>query len=168
LRFRLTSYMKLKNIFLVLILLFAGSFLSADAQSRQTVSVLPDFSFFKLDGTSFTRNNMKAGVKSIIIYFDPGCDHCQHEVEAIGKRYNEFKDVAFYLVSANEKTQISSFMQTFGKDLNGRNNVTVLHDPELQFFYKFSPTTFPAIYVYSFQGKLIKQFSGTTKVDDLL
>lgn len=159
--------MKLKSIFCGTILTFL-TVLSANAQSKNSAGLLPDFKFFKMDDTPFTKSQMKAGVKSIIIYFDPGCEHCQHEMEAIGKRYSEFKDVAFYLVSANDKPQINTFMQTYGKGLNGKDNVTVLHDPELQFFYKFAPTSFPAIYVYSFQGKLIKRFSGTTKVEDLL
>jgi hypothetical protein len=154
--------MKLKS-FLLLFLITAGS-LSAIAQRP---AILPEFRFSKLDGTAFTKKQVKTEEKSIIIYFDPTCDHCQGEITAIGKRYKEFKNTSFYLVSANPKTEVSTFMQTYGKLLKDKKNVTVLLDTKMEFIPKFSPTQYPAIYVYS-RGKLLKYFSGTTNVSDIL
>ena len=137
------------------------------ALAQNQPNILPEFKFLKVDGTPFNKSQIKALEKSIIIYFDPSCDHCQDEIEKIGKRYGDFKNVSFYLVSANGKAEVSTFMQTYGKQLNGKKNVTVLLDTKMEFIPKFSPTQYPAIYVYS-QGKLIKYFSGTTNVNDIL
>jgi len=139
----------------------------APALAQKQPGILPEFKFLKLDGTSFTKSQIKAQEKNIIIYFDPTCDHCQVEIEKIGKRYNDFKNASFYLISANAKSEVSIFMQTYGKLLKDKKNVTVLLDTKGEFIPKFSPTQYPAIYVYS-QGKLAKYFSGTTNVNDIL
>jgi peroxiredoxin len=144
-------------------LLITGSF----AVMAQRPPLLPDFKFSKLDGTPFSKNEVKAQGKSIFIYFDPTCDHCQREIESIGKQYKEFTNVSFYLVSTSVKAEVSTFMQTYGKLLKDKKNVTVLLDTKREFIPKFSPTQYPAIYVYS-QGKLVKYFSGTTNVKDIL
>jgi hypothetical protein len=155
--------MRLKSV--IFLILITAAYLPVMAQNP--ASVLPEFKFSKLDGTSFSKNQIKGEEKSIIIYFDPTCDHCQGEITAIGKRYNDFKNVSFYLVSGHAKSEVSTFMQTYGKQLKDKKNVTVLLDPKMEFIPKFSPTQYPAIYVYS-KGKLLKYFSGTTNVNDIL
>jgi hypothetical protein len=157
--------MKLNGIFSWFLVFLVAASLSAAAQG--SAKILPEFKFYKLDGTAFTKSQINLQEKSIIIYFDPGCDHCQKEIESIGKRYNDFKNASFYLVSSYGKAEVDSFMRTYGKMLNGKKNVTVLLDPKMEFVVKFSPDFYPAIYVYS-RGKLIKQFSGTKNVDDIL
>ncbi|HCN83558.1 MAG TPA: hypothetical protein DIT07_08030 [Sphingobacteriaceae bacterium] len=157
--------MRFKGIFICSVTLLMVSCFSVMAQ--KTVTVLPDFKFVKMDGTLFTKTQLKPQEKSIFIYFDPTCEHCQKEADEIGKRYNDFKNVSFYLISTSPKTEVNTFMQTYGKKINGKKNVMPLLDPNREFMIKFAPTQYPAIYVYS-QGKLIKYFSGTTNVNEIL
>lgn len=157
--------MRFKSIFTCSLVLFMVSCFSVMAQ--KTVTVLPDFKFIRMDGTPFTKTQLRPQEKSILIYFDPTCEHCQKEADEIGKRYNDFKNVSFYLISTSPKTEVNMFMQTYGKKINGKKNVMPLLDPNREFMIKFAPTQYPAIYVYS-QGKLIKYFSGTTNVNEIL
>jgi len=155
--------MKLKVIIACSVFLF----ITICSSKAQPANILPDFRFVKMDGSPFTKSQINAQEKSIIIYFDPTCDHCQGEVVALGKRYKEFKNTSFYLVSSKTTPEVSTFMQTYGKQLKDKKNVTVLLDTKKVFIPEFSPTQYPAIYVY-FQGKLLKYFSGTTNVGDIL
>ena len=59
------------------------------------------------------------------------------------------------------------FMQTYGKKINGKKNVMVLLDPNNEFMMKFAPKQYPAIYIYS-KGKLLKEFSGITNINEIL
>jgi thiol-disulfide isomerase/thioredoxin len=157
--------MKFKGILICTLFLLLTCGFSAMAQKAG--SVLPEFKFVKMDGTAFTKSQIKPQEKSILIYFDPTCEHCQKEAEEIGKRYLDFKNVSFYLVSTAPKAEINMFMQTYGKKINGKKNVMTFLDPNHEFMIKFAPTQYPAIYVYS-QGKLVKYFSGTTNVNEIL
>jgi thioredoxin-related protein len=45
----------------------------------------------------------------ILIFFQPDCDHCQHEAEDIEKRMNEFKDYNLYFISSHPMDIIQQF-----------------------------------------------------------
>jgi hypothetical protein len=157
--------MRFKGIFTCSLILFIVCGFSAMAQ--KSVNILPDFKFVKMDGSAFTKSQIKPLEKSILIYFDPTCDHCQQEVEEIGKRFADFKNASFYLVSRSSKPEVNMFMQTYGKKINGKKNVMVLLDPKNEFMMKFAPKQYPAIYIYS-KGKLLKEFSGITNINEIL
>ena len=141
----------------------------SNAKSQQPkAAVMPDFKFYRLDDTPFTRNDITAGKKSMVILFDTSCEHCQHEMEDIGSRYADFKDINFYLVSLDDKPEITGFMQTFGKELNGKDNVTVLQDKDHLFIPKFLPTKYPAMYIYSAKQQLIEYIGGQKDVEDVI
>ncbi|MXV51118.1 redoxin domain-containing protein [Pedobacter sp. HMF7647] len=129
---------------------------------------IPDFSFKTLNDKPFTRADIKSGKKSMIILFDTSCEHCQHEMKDIGNRFTDFKNVNFYLVSMDGKTEIVKFMESYGKKLYGQKNVTVLTDSLRQFIPTFQPTKFPAMYAYAANGSLIEYFSGQHDVNDII
>lgn len=129
---------------------------------------LPEFTFQDMNGHLFTRNEVNKQKTSIFVFFDVTCEHCQHEIVDIGKRFNEFKNIQFYLVSMDTKMAILNFMTTYGKLLNGKSNVTVLTDFKPEFVQKFRPEKFPALFIYSKSGKLIKYLSGQKTAKDIL
>lgn len=130
---------------------------------------MPEFTFYRLkDSSAFTNENIEPGKKSLIILFDTSCSHCQAEMDSIGKHYNEFKKVNFYLVTLDAKPEIATFMNKYGAGLNGKKNVIILLDSAHEFIPKFQPTKYPAMYVYSEKKKLIKTFFGQKDVEEVL
>ena len=129
---------------------------------------LPEFMFQTMDGKVFTKAEMVKNKTSIFILFDVTCEHCMHEISDIAKNYDSFKDVEFYLVSMDNKQGILSFISNYGKGLYGRQNVTVLQDFRSEFVQKFRPERFPALFVYSKTGSLIKYMAGQKKSADIL
>ncbi len=158
----------MKNIVLVLfMLLFAGCNRTKSEQSEE--ATMPGFTFYTItDSTAFTENDILPGKKSIIILFDTGCSHCQSEIDSLGKHYNDFKKINFYLVSFDAKSEILKFMTKYGSRLNGKKNVIILQDTAHEFIPKFKPTKLPAMYVYSEDKKLIKSFAGQKKIEDVV
>lgn len=129
---------------------------------------LPDFTFEGMNGKLFTKANVDKTKTSIFIFFDVTCEHCQHEIVDIGKNYASFKNVRFYLVSMDNKNSIMQFISTYGKQLYGKPNVTILQDFKPEFVQKFRPEKFPALFIYSKSGELIKYLSGQKKAKDIL
>lgn len=136
--------------------------------AQNPVNTIPEFTFFRLDGTPFTRSHLSKTNKIIFIFFDVTCHHCQKEAQTIGKNYSAFKGTSFYMVSLDEPPAIRQFMSTYGKGLYEKKNVTLLQDKNRQFIPKFYPSRYPAIFVYSPQGKLIKYFDSEIPIQQLL
>lgn len=150
-----------------LILLFIA--MSAQVQSQVRDSIMPDFEFIRVDDASvFTKSNLPSDKKVMFVLFDTSCSHCQQEALTIGKHFTEFKNIDFYFVSMDNKKSINRFMETWGKELKTKENVTVLLDTNRNFITKFQPTRFPAMYIYSEKQKLIKYFGGQKNLEEVL
>ena len=160
--------MSLKH-FTLLAALFLLAF-SMQAQSNAQPSEIPAFTFFKLeDNAPFTQQELPASGRVVLVFFDPGCGHCQEEAEAIGNNLDKFKDASFYFITMQDKPLIQEFVDKYGKKLTGKGNVTFLHDSNYEFIGKFNPTEFPSLYVYSATNKrLVKYLHGPKKINTIL
>lgn len=130
---------------------------------------IPAFTFFKLaDGTPFTKSELPASGRVVLVFFDPGCGHCQEEAEAIGNNLDRFKDASFYFIAMQDKPLIQEFIAKYGKKLKGKSNVTFLHDGNYEFISKFNPSEYPSLYVYSANGQLVKYLHGPKEINTIL
>lgn len=156
--------MSLTALFLTICL----SLLFTRGYAQKTPDTIPDFTFYKLDGSAFTKGQLQKGGPAIFILFDCGCEHCQRELVDIGNHFSDFKNVSFYLVTLDRKEEIEKFMNSFGRNLNGKSNVTLLQDKNMQFIPRFKPLRYPGIFIYSAAGKYIFSNSGSTPLKDIL
>jgi peroxiredoxin len=147
--------------------IFSGLILESYAQSGPA-QIIPDFTFNRFNGQSFSRKDLAKNKKIVIVFFDVTCDHCQNELKAISEKIENFKKAEFYLVSMDNTASIQSFMQKFASKMNGRVNVTLLRDPNRQFIARFRPIQFPATYVYDSNLRLVKYFGQNSRVADIL
>lgn len=158
----------MKNILIALSLLLIAGCHRAKSQQYDGAA-MPGFTFYAYENDApFTNDDIEEGKKSIVVLFDTNCSHCQAEIDSIGKHYNDFKQLNFYLVTLDAKPEIEKFMSTYGKGLNGKKNVTVLLDTAHEFIPKFQPTKYPALYVYSENKKLIKYFAGQNDIKEII
>jgi len=141
----------MKRVSVLLLLLSIYFF----GKAQQPAAMIPDFNFFKLDGTSFTNKNLEQGKKIFFVFFDPGCDHCQHAMNDISIHHNELNKVALYLISVDIKERINNFLATYGKNLRSKKNVIVLQDLKNEFIQKFKPRKYPSMFLYSSEKKLL-------------
>ncbi|MGK9119289.1 peroxiredoxin family protein [Olivibacter jilunii] len=154
-----------------LIVAFVFCFTSACAQkTNQVPKEIPEFTFYTVDKDApFTRNNLASNGKNIVIlFFDPGCSHCQQEVLALGKNYNSIKNINLYMVAMQEKNLINAFMSMYGGQLRNKKNVTLLHDKNYEFIGRFKPTQYPATFVYGGDKKLKKYWDGEKKTEEII
>ncbi len=160
--------MTLKHLTL-LVILFLSAF-SMQAQDNVQPAEIPSFTFFTLaDNSPFTQRELITSGRIVLVFFDPGCSHCQEEIGAIGENLDKFKDASFYFITMQDKPLILEFVGKYGKKLKGKNNVTFLHDGNYEFIGKFNPTEYPSLYVYSAANKrLVKYLHGPTKINTIL
>ena len=153
---------------ILLIAFFFIGFISGSYAQTGLPKTIPDFTFYKMNGESFSRKDLTKNRKIVIVFFDVTCDHCQKELKALSEKIDELKKAEFYLVSMDNVTGIQMFMKKYAPKMNGRANVTLLTDLNQQFITRFLPVQYPATYVYGPDWRLIKYFGQNNKVDDLM
>ena len=138
-------------------------------QSEPILSI-PDFKLYKVkSGFGFEKSDIPTGKNTVFILFDPSCGHCQLEANALSQNYDKVKDINILYVSMNDPALMSSFLSSFGKELDGKPNVEVLYDRDQEFIRKFHvPNMFPANYVYGSDGQLKSYWEGEKNINEII
>ncbi|MGY0038014.1 redoxin domain-containing protein [Pedobacter sp. NJ-S-72] len=97
-------------------------FFSLSAAAQDIGSTMPNAIFYNRDNTPFSTYNIPKGKKSLIIFFDATCDHCQKVVAQMSKRTKELKNINVYMISQDEYRSIDYFMTNFGKPFLQQKN----------------------------------------------
>jgi len=150
---------------LIITLFFCANQLFAQPEPAKSI---PEFTFYTLNDLPFTQKQLKKEGKILFLFFDATCPHCQYEMQQIAAHYKDFINTSFYFVSMDKKQQIQNFINTYGRQLNGKNNVTVLADPNRQFLEKFKPSQFPALYIYNTKHQLLKYWDNSANIDQVM
>lgn len=140
---------RVNKIFLLLL------FCTTSVVAQVPAKTIPSFTFKRIDKTVFSNKNLEQGKLLFFVYFDAGCDHCQHAIQYISQHSEEFKKAAIYLVTLDSLKAITGFMAKYGSNLKSKKNVTLLQDPNYEFMLKFKPRKYPSMFLYSAKGELI-------------
>lgn len=152
--------------FLSLVFFLTLIFNNVTAQAPATI--IPEVSLFTLDGKPFLTKNIATGKKSLFVFFDANCDHCQRAVNRISTRYSDVKAANLYLVTLDSKPVLQGFMSSYGKNLQNKKNVTLLQDLKYQFIPHFKPKKYPGVFLYSPQKKLLMYTNDEREVDKVI
>lgn len=106
--------------------------------------------------------------KLILVHFWASwCPPCQREMSLVLNLAVETKKkMTVVLVSGDESLlEMKKFLNLFTVDQ--LNNLTVLHDPSRIWGSQFGVTGFPESYLYGFDGKLVRKWTGELSKADL-
>lgn len=151
----------------IYLLSFLTTFLFFTAKAQTPDPVMPDFQFYKADGSIFTKAQINPGHKSLVVFFDATCSHCQKTVLQLSKRYAELTQLNIYLVSLDQHVTMNYFMSQYGKNLEGKKNVLLLEDRDHIFIPLFKPSKYPSLFLYSPKNQLSYYTSGDEKLPRL-
>lgn len=155
-----------KTLLAVLFLVFA-TFMPAAAQSNTTAKIkkLPNFSFYDLKGKKFGADQVKYDKYLTIVYFDPSCEHCIAQTEAMIKQWAKFKHTKMIWVSISDPEPIAEFKQKY---FPKNNDIIFLSDKDLKVFTYFPDIIdTPTIMIYNKDKNRVAML-GETTVDKIL
>ncbi|WP_428655087.1 TlpA family protein disulfide reductase [Runella sp.] len=148
-------------------LLFVKTYqgMAAKKQTEQQLQHLPSVALVGLDSTSFA---LHPNTKPIVIfYFDPHCEHCQNEANALKKQANAFENVTLLWLSTERLWVLREFEQKYGLQKT-IPSLKIAHispqDADKQFGFR----TVPTILMYDTEGNLTKKYVGETKIEAIL
>lgn len=155
--------MKTSALLILLLLQFVDP-VAAQTPARK----IPECTFFKLDGTRFSTNDILPGRASVFIFFDVTCSHCQSSVKTLAANYDKLINSVVYLVTLDRKDAVEKFMSIYGRPFLNKENVRVLQDLQYEFIPKFRPEKYPAMFLYDKHQKLVLHIHDEKKIPDIL
>ncbi|MCB0853697.1 MAG: hypothetical protein KDD63_15840 [Bacteroidetes bacterium] len=157
----------MKTVF-IKILFLSGWVIFPQLGFSQQVS-LPAFSFYDLDGNTVTNESLDNARSTLIMLFDPYCDHCDQQAEWIAAAAGDFKEIQLVFVTIEPEIEpIKDFQKRhFGE--SSLKHVIFLQDKDFVFETYFGYTD-DAINIYCYKPgqKLPKYFGKEQEAEKLL
>lgn len=127
-------------------------------------SQLPAFMMTLTTGQQVMSNTLPGNL--ILVFYNPGCDHCQREAEAIRKELDAFSKHSIYFIAASPMDTITKFAADY--DLAGRANVVFAKAEIPDVIREMGPLGTPSLFIYSKDRQLVKRFDGETNVEEII
>jgi peroxiredoxin len=127
-------------------------------------SELPAFMMTLTSGQQLMSDTLPGNL--ILIFYNPGCDHCQREAEAIRKDLDAFNHHTIYFIAASPLETITQFAADY--DLAGLSNIIFARAEISDVIREMGPIGTPALFIYSKDKQLVKRFDGETDVEEII
>lgn len=129
-----------------------------------TTNDVPNLSLTTVDGEEITFKEDFQG-KTMLVLFQPDCDDCQREAQAIKDDIAAFKDYKLYFVSSANISQITAFAERY--QLNGNEKIVFAQTTVQDVIQNLGQVPAPSVYIYSEKGLLTKSFNGEVGIDQI-
>jgi peroxiredoxin len=158
--------MKTRILFLLIVLIACSPKQKDDEQttSAPIPNDLPAMKISLLNGQSIDARAIKT--KTVLILFQPDCDHCQEEAKQIAENLEAFKNYNLYFVSSATLPELEKFAKDY--HLSDYENILFGQTSTESILNNFGPIQAPSVYIYTEQGKLVNSLNGQVDISVLL
>ena len=133
------------------------------SQFEKEREVLPEFEFKTLQGASFMADNIVKGSLVIIVFFNPECYYCIHEVGDIIENADSFENIDILLVSEQSLNTLAEFYEEY--KINRYPKIKLLHSDYQYINSLFGITKLPSTIIYDKSRRLVKCFKGDVSIE---
>ena len=103
---------------------------------------------------------IKQAYPSVLIFYNPDCEHCQYEAESLST-HPDFQKLAVYWFSAADPAALTSFQKEYAADAPA--SFQFYQDPQHQIGNALGVRTYPSIFIYGADGNFVHQYEGEAK-----
>ncbi len=153
----------MKNIYLLFTCLLLTTALFSFKLSKAPPR-LPNLPLTTTIGTQTNAQELTG--KVVLVLFQPDCDHCQREAEAIREHLDAFADYTLYFITYAPMQDIQQFARDY--KLSGQDNIFFALSEVQPILDNFGSIPTPSLYIYSDQQKLVKAFEGEAPIKEIL
>lgn len=141
-----------------------GHAVTAAPAATKTRNDLPELPFTQLNGVKVVAKNLKG--KTMLVLFQPDCDHCQREAVQIREHLAAFDGYDLYFVSDAALPQLDRFAKEY--KLNGKPNIMFAQATSNDILRTMGNIQTPSMFIYTAEGSLVKSFIGETPIEEIL
>jgi thioredoxin-related protein len=161
----------MKKLILVLSCVIFGGAVVAQTDSIQAPYIrYPFFPPVKLllpDSVSyFTKADLPKKTASLLMLFNPQCEHCQHETEQLIKNIGQFKKIQIVMTTSMPFDSMLAFREKY--QLAQYKNIIVAQDTHYFLFSYFLNRNLPFMAFYDRKKDLISVSEGGLPIDKVL
>lgn len=146
---------------------FFIAFVFIIACHRTQERYLPFFNLMLPDSTTRLNTAMiPEGKPTVLLYFSPDCEHCQHETESLLRVMESLKNIRFYFITTDSLDRMRVFYNYY--HLQRYPNITVGRDYTLSFPGHFGSPDPPYTVIYDKHKRQKATFSGATNASQIV
>lgn len=140
---------------------------SAKMMALKTIqSQFPKVEGTTLAGKAFSLRSLPTRNATIIVLFNPFCEHCDYEADQIRQYNSALSQVRVVMISDEKIANIRAFQAKHA--LLSMENLDFVHMDTNRIFSTFGTLNIPQTYIYDASGKLRHIFKGEVKMDQIL
>ena len=159
----------MKTIFIFFtVLLFSGAAFSQYDTTPPYLKnkTLPNFTLLNLDSVAFTQSVLVKGKNTIVMLFNPECEHCQHQLQLMLSMPEIIDSANLILTSTETFIKIKTFYDKF--HLEKYPLIHIGKDAKYFFGGFYKPKTIPVLAFYNRQNQLVFFNQGTVMKKEML
>src|SRR6266542_2926462 len=143
------------------------SFYMARSQDNDNIKKIPPFHIRLANGDSLVAKQLKKNMPVMVVYFDPGCEHCQAFTRNLLEKNKSFNNIQIVYITYAPITEV----QIFEKEFNLRKypNIKIGTEGDSFIVLRFyRAATFPFIALYNKKGMLISYYNDVPPIQTLI
>ena len=162
----------MKKLFCLFAIVITGLNALSQDDALSTPSYLrfptvPPLKLLQVDSvTYFTKEKLQKNKPSLIIIFNPGCEHCQHETKEITANIDKFKNIQIVMTTPDSFDKMKDFYKEY--KLKDYPNITVGRDERFTLPSFYAIHNLPFMAFYDKKQKLISVHEGSFPIDKVL
>ena len=157
-----------KTVFslIAICLVFTALAQTDSSQNYFKIPTIPAFNLIKIpDSSSFVNDQLQKNKPTLVIFFAPDCDHCQHATKELTEKIDQLKNVQILMVAGMDFSTVKKFYEDY--KLADYPNITVTRDPLFKLPQYYSVHSIPDVYVYDKKGKYMNHFKNKIPVEEI-
>lgn len=134
-------------------------------ECERLTQALPAYTFTLAHGGTMHTKSLE-DKPTAVMFFNPGCEHCEYEGEALSANSGSLKEKEILMVSLSPRDSIKAYAKRHR--LERIPNIHFATDSLAKATILFGVQSIPTTFVYGSDGKLRKRFNGEVSIKALL
>ncbi len=136
------------------------------AQLKEAYQTRPELSIYAIAEDTIEQAFLYDDMYTVMVFFNSHCDFCKLELYSFKKHKDEIENIQFAFISAESVDTLRALKE--GIDFSGIVEAGIYHAKAEEVRKYYGKFGIPSMFIYDADNKLIKEFQGFTRIDDLL
>lgn len=142
-----------------------GAKINRKKECERKTQALPAYTFKLAYGGTMNTKSLE-DKPTAVMFFNPGCEHCEYEGEALSTNSGSLREKEILMVSLSPRDSIKAYAKRHR--LEGIHNIHFATDSLAKATILFGIQSIPTTFIYDSDGKLRKRFNGEVSIKALL
>jgi thioredoxin-related protein len=126
---------------------------------------IPPMDLILFDSSHLTKEGLPKNKKTLIMFFSPSCDHCQHQTKDLVTGMDSLANIQIVMAAYQPLEEIREFFKKY--ELARYSNIKIGRDSKFMLPPFYDMKNLPYLALYDQKGNLLTTFEGNVTVAKL-